>query len=322
MEPINYNTENSIFFSIARMNPPTPGHLLLIKKLIEEALKRGVNKVYIILSKSNSDNENPIECNEKIKVLGFSNNDLNSMTTTIKDNIIQNNINNFNPELVKNMVVEYVCVRGEEYTPLQTLSRIIYYDYKDKDNLNLFIIIGEDRQNLVDNISDIYIKDENNKVKTVDAIVLQRESMKKFKGLDKTELSMLDMTTIPVEAISASFVRNIVKFDLKDKFFELYRPYLKDDVKIENLYNSIKIGLNKPEPNKKYEKIKQPKYTYPLLLNSYRQKGKRSIKEEPEEPIKKSTRARTRRGGKNKKSRKTKKNKKTKKQRKNIKLKL
>ncbi len=310
MEPISYNTENSIFFSIARMNPPTPGHLLLIKKLIEEALKRGVNKVYIILSKSNSDNENPIECNEKIKVLGFSNNDLNSMTTTIKDNIIQNNINNFNPELVKNMVVEYVCVRGEEYTPLQTLSRIIYYDYKDKDNLNLFIIIGEDRQNLVDNISDIYIKDENNKVKTVDAIVLQRESMKKFKGLDKTELSMLDMTTIPVEAISASFVRNIVKFDLKDKFFELYRPYLKDDVKIENLYNSIKIGLNKPEPNKKYEKIKPPKYTYPLLLNLYRQKGKRSIKEEPE-PIKKTTRARTRRGGKNRKSRKTRKNKKT-----------
>lgn len=32
---MNDQNDNTIIFTISRMNPPTPGHLLLIKKLIE-----------------------------------------------------------------------------------------------------------------------------------------------------------------------------------------------------------------------------------------------------------------------------------------------
>ena len=67
---IQYNNNNTIIFTLARMNPPTPGHLFLIKNLIEEAIKLNVNHVYIILSKTNDNNENPISCPEKINVLG------------------------------------------------------------------------------------------------------------------------------------------------------------------------------------------------------------------------------------------------------------
>ena len=44
--------ERTIIFTIARMNPPTPGHLLLIKTLTTEAIERDVNDVFIILSKT------------------------------------------------------------------------------------------------------------------------------------------------------------------------------------------------------------------------------------------------------------------------------
>ena len=40
---------NTIIFTMARMNPPTPGHLELIKTLIDQALRLKVNKVFIIL---------------------------------------------------------------------------------------------------------------------------------------------------------------------------------------------------------------------------------------------------------------------------------
>ena len=257
---INYNTENSIFFTIARMNPPTPGHLFLIEKLIEEALKRNVHKVFVILSKSNSDNENPIECKEKIDVLGHNVEDLNSMTYSIKEKMINNG---YNPEIIKNFNIIFICVGEKENSPVQTLGRIIN-TYKDIDDLNLFVIIGEDRQNLVDSLTDLfYNKDPN--IKSIDSVVLKRESMKKYKGLNKDELIEMDMKSVPVNAFSASFIRNIVFYGLKDKFYDIYRPFLKDDSRIENLYNSIKNGLVKPFPKSKSERITPMKYTYPLI---------------------------------------------------------
>lgn len=260
---INYNTENSIFFTIARMNPPTPGHMFLIQQLIEEALKRNVHKVYIILSKSNSDNENPIECNEKINVLGNNIDDLNSMTNSVKENMISNG---FHPEKIRNFEVVFICVGEKENTPIQTIGRIIY-NYKDIDDLNLFVIIGEDRQNLVDTLTDLFYN-KNQNIKSIDSVILKRESMKKYKGLGKKELASLDMKTVPVNAFSASFIRNIVNYDLKDKFYDIYRPFLKDDTKIENLYNLIKIGLEKPFPKSKSERTTPMKYEYPLYKSN------------------------------------------------------
>ena len=67
---IDYRNDNTIVFTLARMNPPTPGHLYLIQRLIEEGINKNVNKVYVILSKTNDNNENPIPCSEKISVLG------------------------------------------------------------------------------------------------------------------------------------------------------------------------------------------------------------------------------------------------------------
>lgn len=61
---INYEPKNSFIFTFVRMNPPTPGHLLLIKNLIDTALKVGSEKAYIITS-SSMDGKNPIPCNRE-----------------------------------------------------------------------------------------------------------------------------------------------------------------------------------------------------------------------------------------------------------------
>lgn len=61
--------EQQIIFTVARMNPPTPGHMKLVETLIGEA---GKNKVYILLQageKAGKEKQNPLTCSEKKRYL-------------------------------------------------------------------------------------------------------------------------------------------------------------------------------------------------------------------------------------------------------------
>ncbi len=58
---IDYKPDNTFIFSFVRMNPPTPGHLVLIKNLIDKAVELGAEKAYIITS-SSVDGKNPMLC--------------------------------------------------------------------------------------------------------------------------------------------------------------------------------------------------------------------------------------------------------------------
>lgn len=58
---IQYRPNNTFIFSFVRMNPPTPGHLVLIKNLIDKAIELGSEKAYIITS-SSVDGKNPMPC--------------------------------------------------------------------------------------------------------------------------------------------------------------------------------------------------------------------------------------------------------------------
>ena len=68
---IQYTTENTFIFCYVRMNPPTPGHLDLIKTMIYKAIDMKVNKIYVIMS-SSIDGKNPLPCNE-ITLTNFKN---------------------------------------------------------------------------------------------------------------------------------------------------------------------------------------------------------------------------------------------------------
>ena len=82
-DQIDYRADNTIIFTIARMNPPTPGHLFLIESLIRKAISINVDQVYVILSESNSDNENPITCEEKLLTLGTAGDNVDDIKKTM-----------------------------------------------------------------------------------------------------------------------------------------------------------------------------------------------------------------------------------------------
>ena len=115
-----------------------------------------------------------------------------------------------------------------------------------------------------DSVTDFFFKWDN--VKSVDGLILDRPDMGKFKSISSnpSELATLDISTVPSGALSASFVRNLVKYNMRDKFMQLYAPYL-DESKIPVLYEAILEGLQLP-PNTKKESVPKDKgYRYPMI---------------------------------------------------------
>ena len=253
---------NTIIFTLARMNPPTPGHLFLIQFLIEEAIKKNVPQVYIILSKTNDNKENPISCSEKINVLGEPDDFTKTMIQSLKQKLINETLNVEQKSKIENVKVIPICVPDQKgATPFTPLIPIV----ANTPNANLILIIGEDRKNLLDSITDFFFKWEN--VDSVNGIILPREEMQEYKNKsqDPNELDKLNITNVPMNAMSASFVRNIVKNQRRDKFTELYTPYL-DNQKIPGLYENILDGTQNLPSNSKPDGPEKPlKYRYPMI---------------------------------------------------------
>lgn len=267
---------NTIIFTLARMNPPTPGHLVLIQRLIDEAITNNVSEVFIILSKTTGDNENPIQCSRKIDVLGEEN-DINTKTmiNSLKEKMINENPDPILKSKIRDVIVHTVCVPEiPKATPFTPLIKII----SEKNiPVNLILIIGDDREDLIDSIRKYFLKSEN--VISVNGIILPRGEMSDFKEKSKSpeylnSVNMLDGSMNNV--ISASFVRNIVKNERRDKFHELYLPYL-DEYTIDILYDSILNGLQSFPPPKKPKK-KGGKKTKKKSKRKYKKYSKMNIK--------------------------------------------
>ena len=269
---IDYRPDNTFIFTLARMNPPTPGHLFLIRSLIIEAVSKNVQDVYVILSKTNDNNENPIPCPEKINVLGEFDDVSKTMINSEKERMIHETSDEELKSKIQSVRVHTICVPDRKGATPFTPVYDILGQKQDIPDLNLFLIIGDDRQNMLDSITGFFFKWPN--VNSVDGIILPREEMSQYKELsrDPEQLERLNMDDVPVNAMSASFVRNIVKNDKRDKFRELYLPYLEES-KISHLYDTIDVGL-KPLGEKKLKTLgeKKPespspplKYTYPMI---------------------------------------------------------
>jgi nicotinic acid mononucleotide adenylyltransferase len=266
------------------MNPPTPGHLQLIKTMIDKAIDLGVDKAYVITS-SSLDGKNPLPCsrysipkaknksdaailnNMSQSDLIYKSTILDKMISTYKQMLSNSETDTIKKQLIANFNVIVICSTG---SPFGFIYNVIKNDFIDKDitKINMFFIVGRDRADFLDTIVDNFKSKDY--VKSINGIILEREGMDALKTTGMGERTISDIN--PSE-YSASFIRGLVKNNQRQDFEEVYNQYLSSD-EIEKLYETIKIGMTiKPPPSKYEDENPQSRYFDSGLLPVINESG-------------------------------------------------
>ena len=260
LENTNTNTNtNTFIFTYVRINPPTPGHLSLIKYMIDKAIELGHKNVYVITS-SSLDDSNPLPCSndtipnngktksgkdilDKITKKQQDNNNitykseiLNTIIKSYKKQLINSETDNEKKALIDGVNVNVMCSVG---TPFVFINSLIKKEFTDKgiNEINMFCVVGSDRASFMNTINENFIQHDN--VARTEGVALPREGMELLKTEGLGERSVSD---INVNEYSASFVRNLVRNGKKDDFVQVYKDYLETDI-INQLYDAIKMGV-------------------------------------------------------------------------------
>lgn len=260
--PTNFrNEENTIIATIARMNPPTPGHLLLVERMILEAATNNLTQISIILSHSVDSDENPLDCWTKRDVF------LHSSIDRFKEHLARTN-----PELERNIRsvnVVIVCMDDpfQEEVPeisasttpiLKAINYILFRFYMyPREGLNVKLFIGDDRD-----YNKFLGPSLTKKAVPVgfEQIQLERTNMSVYKSMGCMQLKSLAIDSVPIPAMSASFVRNLVKCRLPDQFSKVMKRAFLEDREIHELYNLLSDAI--PENRSLGGRKRRSKYTF------------------------------------------------------------
>jgi len=229
----------SIICAIARMNPPTPGHMSLIRRLIDHAIKLNEDKVFIFLSSRNDPKENPLECTYKQSILG--NEEYGESTPTMITSEKQKMIDETPDEELKEKIRRIRVITNCSPSPVDTLLAMLLNKEYEGKRINILIVAGSDRKKGYSKLLESYIK-KGKITESSHVNGLEREGTNEYKELNKNTLSRKKMSEIPIQAYSASFVRKVVSYGLDDKFNDIYINYL-DPATRRDLYDKIRIGL-------------------------------------------------------------------------------
>lgn len=281
---LNVNNDNTFIFSFVRMNPATPGHLILIKTMIYKAIELGTNNVYVITS-STLDGKNPLPCSRDTipkpknksdaniiaqmhdNNLMYKSYILHKMVDVYKRELIDSEFDQNIKQKIANINVFIICSIGN---PFSFLYSIIQHNFIDKgiSKINLFFIVGRDRADFLDTIVDNF--KTKNFIKSIDGFILAREGMEALKN---TGIGTRSISDINPSEYSASFIRNLVKKNLKNEFTQVYSKYLTPD-EIDKLFETIKLGTQmKTPPSKEEDENPQSKYfdrgLLPIIVSGF-----------------------------------------------------
>ena len=232
-----------------------------------------VQTVNVVLSKTNDNRDDPIRCDLKISMLiGAARNMIQALKSEMETNASPENA-----AKIRAIDVIPICVPdAPRSTPFTVIGRLIG-EMRERleaggttPNINLFIIIGDDRAELIDSISNFYYERDVN-IFSINAKVLERENMETYKGMNLVDIINTDMRKVPVGAFSATFVRKLVEHGLKDKFDDVYRSYLAEE-QIDELYDAIKLGIKLSVAAKKKatgKKTVTQKQSYPKMKSKH-----------------------------------------------------
>jgi hypothetical protein len=284
---IDYTPNNTFIFSFVRMNPPTPGHLVVIKTLIDKAIELGSEKAYIITS-SSMDGKNPLPCSRetlpkpKTKADGTIIDQMLTSDLVYKSSILQEMIASYKRQLidaepaeeeVESLEPETVfekeasktdLVGGNRRSQIENLDVIVLcstgspfgfiYSIVKKDfidrgvpKINVFFIVGRDRADFLDTIVDNFKTKDY--VNSIDGEILGREGMTELKTSGLGERSIED---IDPSAYSASFIRGLVKNGQREEFNQVYSRYIPPE-DIQKMFETIQIGITMKSPASKDE---------------------------------------------------------------------
>jgi len=251
---------NTIIFTSSRMNPPTPGHMRLVRRLINEAISKNINDVYIILSISR-DRKNPLDCERQKKII------LGIMIEELKRRMIEESLSNEERiKKIQEMTVNIEC--SENNNVLGQLKKIIDEKAAPFSNegerkrllINLFGVYGQDRIETLDTIKKLFYDGDYPILKSISGVILRRDNHNAF-------ASSADASSpISENALSGTIVRNLVNGNNRQEFTYIYKPWLNNnDDDTEKLFNDIKVGLDegkrledaKKEQQKQQQKMKR-----------------------------------------------------------------
>lgn len=227
-------------FCISRMNPPTPGHLLLIEQMIYIAKKENIEDVFIILSET-LDKKNPLKCDDQ--------------TSIVKKNVLSRMVEKVKEETGFDGNIHIICNK----IPLTSVIPIIKEYYGDRlatEKIKLILVAGSDRcedyLKSVPSCTFKYEEEGEQKIGSYRLMVLPRDEMKA--AISNVE-SIEDWGSIPRAAMSGSFIRELVKKGKHDGFSQVYSKYLvlpngePDNEFIREFYDEIENGMkNNPNP--------------------------------------------------------------------------
>jgi hypothetical protein len=246
----NISNENIIPFTIGRMNPPTTGHMQLIREMMNFSLKNNLTQINIILSGTIDNKKNPISCKEKRNMLLFFL--LKHQKELLKMEQPSNSLK------IDELKVNIICmddIINPVYGSHPVMKSIQYllnekYGYP-RNNIKMILFIGQDRAS--------------------DFLWLQKTLLERNPSIE--------LEIVPIErpdgAISATYIRQLAIDGDYDTFKQqMLDTGLNDDEYIGKLYKEIKEKINY-KPRKKNTTIKGGRIK---KKNSKSQKKNKSIK--------------------------------------------
>lgn len=230
--------EEKFLFCISRMNPPTPGHLLLIEEMINIAKNENIPQFFVILSQK-KDKNNPINCD----ILKEHIPDENSSLKITKKYVLEKMVEKVKQEMGYTGEIHFICSTN----PICSVTHLVADTFNLTENIEktvkVILVAGSDR---CDNYLTTMPKmiDRTPQIKSYRLMVLPREE------IDPNDLSNR-------AAISGSLVRKLVIENRFHDFKDLYGDFLEEDDK-EKLFEEIQHGIeswNKINPNEPHDNI-------------------------------------------------------------------
>jgi hypothetical protein len=225
------SAENISPFTIARMNPPTTGHMQLIRNMMIYSLANKLLNINIILSGTIDNKKNPISCKEKRDILLFFL--IKHQKELLK---IEQPLNSIKIDELK---VNIICM-NDIMNPIfgtHPVMKSINYLLKEiygypRDNLKMVLFIGKDRENDFDWL---------------------KKTLSERNPLINFEIEIVDR---PSGAISATFIRQLALDNKYDEFKnQMLDAGINNETYIKQLFNEIREKITY-KPRKKTQVLK------------------------------------------------------------------